>query len=63
MPSGRLRTLNWAFAKIQPADERDLTMMKCHAVIYDEVTLTRRNAAPGWWRSTCCGSGCLEMDA
>lgn len=35
-----------ALAKVTPADERELTMMACHAVIYDEVSLTRRNSAP-----------------
>jgi hypothetical protein len=31
-----------AFAKVKPADERDLISMACHAIIYDEVSLTRR---------------------
>jgi|GEM_PF-5380681 len=35
-----------AFAKVKPADERELTMMACHATIYDDVSLTRRNTAP-----------------
>jgi hypothetical protein len=35
-----------AFAKIPPADERDLMMMACHAVIYDEISMTRWNVAP-----------------
>ncbi len=35
-----------AFAKVVPANERELVMMACHAAIYDEVTLTRRNTAP-----------------
>jgi hypothetical protein len=36
-----------AFAKIPPRDERDLNMMACHAVIYDEVRLSERtNPAP-----------------
>lgn len=33
-------------AKVRPADEHDLISMASHAVIYDEVSLTRRNAAP-----------------
>ena len=35
-----------AFAKVGPADERDLALMACHAVIYDEVSVTRPNTAP-----------------
>jgi hypothetical protein len=36
-----------AFAKVKPADERDLVMMAAHAVIYDEVSLTGpRNQNP-----------------
>ena len=35
-----------AFANVKPADEHDLCMMACHAVVYDEVSLTRRNTAP-----------------
>jgi hypothetical protein len=35
-----------ALAKIPPADARDLMMMACHAVIYDEVSMTGWNQAP-----------------
>jgi hypothetical protein len=35
-----------AFANVKPANEHDLSMMACHAVIYDEVELARRNTAP-----------------
>jgi hypothetical protein len=35
-----------AFANVKPADERDLCMMACHAVVYDTVELSRRNTAP-----------------
>jgi len=35
-----------AFAKVPPADERELKLMACHAVIYDEVRLDQTNTAP-----------------
>jgi hypothetical protein len=35
-----------AFAKVEPVSQHELALMACHGVIYDEVTLTRRNTAP-----------------